>query len=67
MLRWYVIPLIQKLMKTVKTMILTHGDGLIVQSDEFKYLGHVAVSRIFLFLFQNIPSVCYFGAFACVV
>ena len=55
---------IQKPQMTKKTLILYHGDELVIQSDSFSYLlcnifGHVAVSRIF-------PFVCCFSVFACI-
>ena len=45
------IPGIQNLQMTKKTLILYHGDELVIQSDSFNYLlcnhfGHVAVLRI---------------------
>ena len=52
-----------------KSLILYQGDGLVMQSDEFNDLfcnifGHVAVSRMFLFLLNVSASVYCFNALA---
>ena len=52
-----------------KTMILCHGDELLIQSDSFSYLlcnifGHVAVCRIFTF--ESIRECLLLHVFACI-